>query len=65
LIALVDNKGGKPTGPDMIKGIENDMAAVPSRVLSAAGKAQIAPRIAEEKAFLDALRRETDNLSTL
>ena len=65
LIALVDPKGGKPTGPDMIKGIENDMASVPPRVLSPAGKAQIAPRIAEEKAFLDALRRETDNLSTL
>jgi uncharacterized protein len=65
LIALVDPKGGKPTGPDMIKGIENDMAAVPPRVLSPAGKAQIAPRIAEEKAFLEALRRETDNLSTL
>jgi hypothetical protein len=65
LIALVDNKGGKPTGPDMIKGLEKDMAEVPSRILSPAGKALIAPRIAEEKAFLDALRRETDNLSTL
>jgi hypothetical protein len=64
LIALVDSKGGKPTGPDMIKGIERNMAAVPPRVFTPAGKAQIAPRIAEEKAFLDALRRETDDLST-
>ncbi len=64
LIALVDAKGGKPVGPDMIKGIETDLAAVPPRIFSPAGKAQIAPRIAEEKAFLDALRRETDNLST-
>jgi hypothetical protein len=65
LIALVDNKGGKPVGTDMIKGIETDLASVPPRIISPAGKALIAPRIAEEKAFLDALRRETDNLSTL
>jgi uncharacterized protein len=64
MIAMVDDKGGKPLGPDMIKGIEEDMATVPSRVVTPAGKAQIAPRIAEEKSFLDALRRETDNLST-
>ena len=65
LMALVDNKGGKPTGPDMVKGIENNMKAVPPRVLTPAGKAQIASRIAEEKAFLDALRRETEDLKTL
>ncbi len=65
LIALVDPKGGKPAGPDMIQGIERNLAAVPTRIFSPAGKAQIAPRIAEEKAFLDALRRESDNLTTL
>jgi HD superfamily phosphodiesterase len=64
-IALVDPKGGKPLGPDAIKAIEDNLAAVPSRVFSPAGKAEIAPRIAEEKTFLDALRRETENLSTL
>ena len=65
LMALVDNKGGKPTGPDMVKGIENNMKAVPPRVVTPAGKAQIASRIAEEEAFLDALRRETEDLKTL
>ena len=64
LIALVDPHGGKPLGPDMVKGIEANLAAVPSRVFSPAGKAQVAPRIAEEKAFLDALRRETDGYAT-
>jgi len=65
LIALVDNGGGKPTGPDIIKGLEDNMKNVPPRIVTPAGKARIAPLIAEEKAFLDALRRETDNLSTL
>jgi uncharacterized protein len=63
-IALVDDKGGKPLGPDAVKSIEADMKAVPPRIVTPAGKAQIAPRIAEEKAFLEALRGETDNLST-
>ena len=65
LIALVDNGGAKPTGPDMIKGIENNMTKVPPRIVTPAGKALVAPLLAEEKAFLDALRRETDNLARL
>ena len=65
LMARVDENGGKPTGPDMVKGLEDNMKAVPPRVFSPAGKARIAPLLAEENAFLDALRRETDNLSTL
>jgi hypothetical protein len=64
-MARVDENEGKPTGPDMIKGIEDNMKAVPPRVFSPAGKARIAPLLAEESAFLDALRRETDNYSTL
>ncbi|HWY66904.1 MAG TPA: HD domain-containing protein [Rhizomicrobium sp.] len=63
-IALVGKNGEKPMGPDVIATLEKQMAIVPPRVLSPAGQALIAPRIAEEKAFVDALRRETDNLST-
>jgi len=51
--------------PDMVKGIENNMTIVPPRIVTPAGKAQIAPRLAEEKAFLDALRRESRDLATL
>jgi hypothetical protein len=65
LIALVDPKGGKPTAPDIVKGIERNMANVPKGVLTPAGKARTAPLLAEEKTFLDALRRETDNYKTL
>ena len=65
LIGMTDRKGGKPTVPDMVKGIENNMTIVPPRIVTPAGKAQIAPRLAEEKAFLDALRRESRDLATL
>jgi len=65
LIGMTDRKGGKPTVPDMVKGIENNMTVVPPRIVTPAGKAQIAPRLAEEKAFLDALRAETKDLATL
>jgi hypothetical protein len=34
-------------------------------VVTPAGKARVAPLIAEENAFLDALVRETNNFSTL
>jgi hypothetical protein len=65
LIALVDPKGGKPTAPDIIKGLQMNMKNVPPRVLTPAGKAQVAPRLAEENAFLDALKRETGDFATL
>ncbi|HKQ11053.1 MAG TPA: hypothetical protein VJS85_07680, partial [Rhizomicrobium sp.] len=65
LIALVDPKGGKPTAPDMLKAIQNNMKAVPPRVFTPAGKALVAPLIAEEKVFIDALARETDDFKTL
>jgi hypothetical protein len=65
LIGMTDRKGGKPTVPDMVKGIENNMKAVPPRIVTPAGKALIAGRLAEENVFLDALRRESKDLSTL
>jgi hypothetical protein len=34
-------------------------------VITPAGKAELATRVAEQKAFLDALRRETENFKTL
>jgi uncharacterized protein len=63
-MAMIDTNGGKPTGLDAVKDIEEDGATVPSRIVTPAGKARIAPRLVEQKIFLDALRRETDGLST-
>jgi len=65
MIALVDPNGGEPTGPKAIKMIEDNLAAVPSRVLSPAGKALLPIRQAETEAFLKELRGESDDLKTL
>jgi hypothetical protein len=65
IIALVDPNGGDPTGPKSIKMIEDNLAAVPSRVLSPAGKALLPIRQAETEAFLKQLRSESDDLKTL
>ncbi|WP_304190431.1 HD domain-containing protein [Phenylobacterium aquaticum] len=64
MIALADPKGGAPTGPATIKMIEKNLAAVPSRVVTPAGQALVAGRVAETQAFLAQLRGETDDLAT-
>jgi HD superfamily phosphodiesterase len=63
--AQVDPNGGRPLPQDALNDLEENRDKVPSRVVTPAGKALIAPRLAEEKAFLDALRRETDEFKTL
>jgi uncharacterized protein len=63
--ALVDPKGGRPLPQDALKDLGENLDTVPSRLVTPAGKAMVTGRIAEEKAFLDSLRRETDNFSTL
>jgi hypothetical protein len=60
IFGLVDPDGKAPTGPDAVKLIEANRAKVPARVLSPAGRALIAPRLAEEDRFLAELRGETD-----
>lgn len=65
MLEMVDPNGGKPTGPDMIKAIKGNEELARKGLVTPAGKAQVAPRLAEAQAFLDALARETDNFSTL
>jgi hypothetical protein len=65
IIALVDPNGGDPTGPKSIQMIEDNLAAVPPRVLSPAGKQLLLVRQAETQAFLKELRSESDDLKTL
>jgi hypothetical protein len=65
IIALVDPNGGKPTGPEIIPMLEKNLSEVPSRVLSPAGKAQVASRAQELSKFLSDLRRESDDLHAL
>jgi uncharacterized protein len=65
VIALVDPNGGEPDGPKAVKMLENNLAQVPSRVLSPAGKKRV-PRLQQELAeFLKDLRGETDDYRML
>jgi HD superfamily phosphodiesterase len=65
VMALVDSNGGDPDGPKAVKMLEDNLKDVPGRVLSPAGRVQMAPRKAELEGFLEDLRRESDNLRTL
>lgn len=65
VMALVDAQGGKPGGPDMAKFLEANLANVPARVLTPAGKAILPERKAELEAFLRDLREQTEDFSTL
>lgn len=62
---LVDPKGGFPAGPDAVKTIQRLMDKVPPRVVTPAGKARLSSLLAEDKAFLDALARESRDFGDL
>jgi len=65
VMALVDPNGGDPTSAKAVKMLEDNLAHVPSRVLSPAGKERV-PLLRRELAeFLKNLGRETDDYRTL
>jgi hypothetical protein len=65
IMALVDPHGGNPDAPKAVAMLTDNLAKVPSRVLSPAGRARVPERQAELEKFLTDLKRETDNLRTL
>jgi HD superfamily phosphodiesterase len=65
IMALVDPAGGAPDGPRAVQLLEKNLAEVPARVLSPAGRARVEARTRELEAFLRDLRRETEDLKTL
>src|SRR6516164_1782530 len=65
VIALVDPKGGEPDGPKVAKMLEDNLAQVPSRVLSPAGRKRVPQLQQELAAFLKDLRRETNDYRML
>ena len=52
-------------GNDPVRSIQSLMVKVPPRVVTPAGKARLPTLLAESKAFLDALRRESDDWADL
>jgi HD superfamily phosphodiesterase len=65
IFGLVDPHGAKPTGPEVIPMLESNLAKVPARVLSPAGKAQVPERKEQLETFLQELRKQSDNYHTL
>jgi HD superfamily phosphodiesterase len=65
VFGLVDAHGGNPTGPEVVPMLESNLAKVPARVLSPAGKARVPERKAQLETFLKQLREETNNLRML
>jgi uncharacterized protein len=65
IFSLVDAKGGSPTGPQVVPMLESNLAKVPARVLSPAGKARVPERREQLETFLRELRQQSDNLRLL
>jgi HD superfamily phosphodiesterase len=65
IFGLVDPNGDSPDGPAAVKRLENNLAAVPSRIVSKAGKARVPQRVKELDEFLRKLRAESDDLKSL
>jgi uncharacterized protein len=65
VFSLVDAKGGSPTGPEVVPMLESNLAKVPPRVLSPAGKARVPERQEQLATFLRELRQQSDNLRLL
>jgi uncharacterized protein len=65
IFGLVDAHGGNPSGPEVIPMLESNLAKVPPRVLSSAGKARVKDRVEQLQTFLRDLRQQTDNFRLL
>jgi uncharacterized protein len=65
VFGLVDPKGGSPTGPEVVPMLESNLAKVPARVLSPAGKARVPERQEQLATFLRELRQQSGNLRLL
>lgn len=61
ILATVDKAGGQPDGKAAVAMLTNNQNVVPARVVSPAGKALVAGRVAEMRAFLSALAAESDH----
>lgn len=65
IFGVVDPNGGSTTGPEAAAWLEKNLADVPPRILSPAGKARAAPRVRELAEFLRQLRGQSADFRTL
>jgi HD superfamily phosphodiesterase len=65
IFALVDPNGGQPDGPAAVKMLQRNLAQVPPRIISKAGRAQSEVRVRELEQFLRELAAESTQFGTL
>jgi HD superfamily phosphodiesterase len=65
VLALVDEKGGDPSGPDVVKQLQENLTDVPGKLVSPAGKALVAERLQQLDQFLKMLASQTNNIESL
>ena len=65
IFALVDPNGGQPDAPAALKMLQRNLAQVPPRIISKAGRAQGEVRTRELEQFLRELAAETAQFGTL
>jgi uncharacterized protein len=65
IFGLVDPNGGDPNGPAAVKMLDDNLAQVPVRVLSKAGRGRVGPLADELRRFLKQLRRESADIKEL
>jgi uncharacterized protein len=65
IFGLVDPNGGDPNGPAAVKMLDDNLAQVPPRVLSKAGRSRVGARAQELRQFLRNLRRQSADIKEL
>ena len=65
VFGVVDPNGGSTNGPEAAAWLEKNLAEVPPRIVSKAGKRRAQPRIAELEVFLRNLRAQSSELRAL
>jgi hypothetical protein len=65
IFGVVDPQGGSTNGPEAAAWLEKNLAEVPPRIISPAGKARAAPRVRELEEFLRQLRGQTSEFRSL
>jgi HD superfamily phosphodiesterase len=65
VMALADANGGKPMGPDVVKMLDQNLADVPSRVVTPAGRSLMPARRDTLAAYLRELRAQSNDLEAL
>ena len=65
IFGLVDPNGGEPDGPRAVKMLQDNLAKVPPRVISTAGRARLPGRTKELQEFLKNLGAESETFHTL